>query len=115
MKALVNLKSRLLAAFALLLFSWWSTAKTDVSGEWPQWRGPRRDGISNETGLLKQWPPEGPPQVWKINGLGNVSPTVSTPKARIFTMGLKENREFVIALYAAAGKPLWAQASGGRF
>ena len=115
MKALVNLKSLLLATFALLLFSLWSTAKTDVSGEWPQWRGPRRDGISTETGLLKQWPPDGPPQAWKTNGLGNGYSTVSITKGRLFTMGLKGNREFVIALDAADGKPLWVQAHGGRF
>jgi hypothetical protein len=115
MKALLNLKSLLLATLALLLFSFWITAKTEVSGEWPQWRGPRRDGISTETGLLKQWPPDGPPQAWKANGLGNGYSTVSITKGRLFTMGLKGNREFVIALDAADGKPLWVQAHGGRF
>lgn len=37
---------------------------------WPQWRGPRRDGVSAETGLLAQWPAEGPRLRWKIEGLG---------------------------------------------
>lgn len=37
---------------------------------WPQWRGPRRDGISGETGLLSSWPAEGPKLLWKIDGLG---------------------------------------------
>ena len=31
-----------------------------VGADWPQWRGPNRDGISKETGLLKQWPEAGP-------------------------------------------------------
>ena len=35
------------------------------NANWPQWRGPNRDGISKETGLLKQWPADGPPLVWK--------------------------------------------------
>ncbi len=39
-------------------------------GDWPQWRGPNRDGISMETGLLKEWPADGPPLLWKIKGLG---------------------------------------------
>jgi outer membrane protein assembly factor BamB len=38
--------------------------------DWPQWRGPRRDGISNEKGLLPSWPKEGPKLIWKIDGLG---------------------------------------------
>jgi len=38
--------------------------------DWPQWRGPRRDGISDEKGLLPSWPPEGPKRLWKIDDLG---------------------------------------------
>ena len=37
---------------------------------WPQWRGPRRDGICDETGLLQQWPEAGPRLLWKASGLG---------------------------------------------
>ena len=36
---------------------------------WPQWRGPRRDGISDEQGLLQSWPKDGPPLLWKFDGL----------------------------------------------
>src|ERR1017187_8815162 len=36
------------------------------AADWPQWRGPNRDGISSETGLLEAWPKGGPPLVWKI-------------------------------------------------
>jgi len=38
---------------------------------WPQFRGPRRDGICDETGLLKSWPASGPKLLWQTNGLGN--------------------------------------------
>jgi hypothetical protein len=31
-----------------------------LAANWPQWRGPERTGVSQETGLLKQWPAEGP-------------------------------------------------------
>lgn len=99
-----------LAASSLLL-----CARTETPGEWPQWRGPNRDGISKEKGLLKQWPADGPPRVWKTNGLGNGYSTVSVSGGRIFTLGLKGNREFVMALDAADGRPLWVQAHGGRF
>jgi outer membrane protein assembly factor BamB len=38
--------------------------------DWPQWRGPRRDGISEEKGLLRSWPEDGPELLWKVDGLG---------------------------------------------
>jgi len=38
--------------------------------DWPQWRGPRRDGISDEKGLLESWPDGGPKLLWKIDGIG---------------------------------------------
>ncbi|HEY3441726.1 MAG TPA: hypothetical protein VGK29_13265 [Paludibaculum sp.] len=39
--------------------------------DWPQWRGPKRDGLSTETGLLKQWPSGGPKLLWNVEGLGS--------------------------------------------
>jgi len=104
-----------LSATAVMFSVLWLSARTESAGEWPQWRGPNRDGISKETGLLKQWPAEGPPKVWKTNGLGNGYSTVSISNGRIFTLGLTGNREFVIALDARDGRPLWVQAHGGRF
>ena len=54
-----------------------SVASTPTDGlisspepDWPQWRGPRRDGISDEKGLLSSWPDGGPEFLWKIDGLG---------------------------------------------
>ena len=41
------------------------------SAEWFQWRGADRTGVSNETGLLTQWPPSGPPVAWTRDGLGD--------------------------------------------
>ena len=38
--------------------------------DWPQWRGPRRDGISDEKDLLERWPEGGPELIWKTEGLG---------------------------------------------
>src|SRR6516162_5577802 len=38
--------------------------------DWPQFRGPNRDGVSKETGLLKKWPKEGPPLLWTATDLG---------------------------------------------
>ena len=38
--------------------------------DWPQWRGPRRDGISDEKSLFSSWPDGGPKLLWKIDGMG---------------------------------------------
>jgi outer membrane protein assembly factor BamB len=49
-----------------------AATKSIASGEadWPQWRGPRRDAISHETGLLDSWPAGGPKLLWKTEGMG---------------------------------------------
>ena len=49
----------------VFLISVASMSLAQSNANWPQWRGPNRDGISKETGLLKQWPAEGPALVWK--------------------------------------------------
>jgi hypothetical protein len=40
------------------------------AADWPQWRGPNRNGKSADNGLLKEWPNDGPPLAWKIDKLG---------------------------------------------
>jgi hypothetical protein len=66
------MKSRTLSVIAVA----WLIATDPLSSqtalaEWSQWRGPNRDGISQETGLLQEWPKSGPPLAWRINGVGN--------------------------------------------
>src|SRR5262245_35903266 len=56
-----------------------------LPGEWPQWRGPRRDGASRETGLVTDWPQDGPKVLWrKPCGEGYSSFAVSGGK--LYTM-----------------------------
>src|SRR5947209_7477411 len=55
--------------FSLLLMMAWLVIPV-AGADWPQWRGPQRDGISREAGLLDAWPAGGPPQLWKTQGLG---------------------------------------------
>ena len=87
-----------------------SFAQSANNASWPQWRGPNRDGISKETGLLKQWPAEGPPLVWKASGAGNGYSSFSVANGRLYTMGMRGEKEFVIAFDAATGKEAWATA-----
>ena len=100
---------------AVLWFGVSVQAESRAPGEWPQWRGPNRDGISTETQLLKEWPEKGPPLLWKANGLGQGYSTVSVSKGRIFTMGSRGDGEFVVALDVIKGKRLWASRHGRRF
>jgi len=78
-----------------------------AAGEWPQWRGPNRDDVSTETGLLKKWPDSGPKRTWVSEeaGLGYSGFAVSGGK--IFTMGLFDAEEKVVCLDAATGKKVW--------
>ena len=85
------------------------------AANWPQWRGPNRDGISKETGLLKQWPAEGPPVVWKASGAGSGYSSFSISNGKLYTMGLRGDREFVVAFDIATGKEAWATAHGSAF
>ena len=85
------------------------------SASWPQWRGPNRDGVSKETGLLKQWPAEGPPLLWKASGAGGGFSSFSVANGRLYTMGLRGEREFIIAFDAATGKEAWATPNGSAF
>jgi outer membrane protein assembly factor BamB len=83
--------------------------------DWPQWRGPNRDGISQETGLLKQWPADGPPLIWKAKGAGSGYSSMAIANGRLYTMGLRGEREYVVAFDVATGKEVWATAHGGAF
>jgi outer membrane protein assembly factor BamB len=87
----------------------------DDAGDWPQWRGPRRDAVSTEKNLLKEWPAGGPPLVWnsaqvndgKNGGLGATWSSVVVAGGRLFTMGCKDRQCFVSCLEEATGKRVW--------
>ena len=94
---------------SILLLAWPS------SGEWPQWRGPARDGISTETGLLTSWPAAGPPLVWKTRGLGEGFSSFSVSDGRLFTQGQRNGTQYVIALDEQTGEKLWEIPNGESF
>ncbi|MDB6033203.1 MAG: polyvinylalcohol dehydrogenase [Verrucomicrobiales bacterium] len=82
-------------------------------GDWPQWRGPNRDGKSTDTGLLKQWPEGGPKQLWKATGLGGGYSTPSVVEGRVFGSGYRGEEEYIWALDASSGKEIWSTKTGG--
>lgn len=83
------------------------TACQGAPGDWPQWRGPNRDGISTETGLLKQWPAGGPKLLWKTTGLGKGFGSVSILGNRLYTTGEGPEGGRVFALNIADGQIAW--------
>ncbi|MCD6393528.1 MAG: hypothetical protein J7M40_08470, partial [Planctomycetes bacterium] len=58
-----------------------------VAGDWPQFRGPDRSGISTETGLLTAWPEGGPKLLWQYQNLGKGYASVSVANGSIYTTG----------------------------
>jgi outer membrane protein assembly factor BamB len=92
-----------LAALGLL-----ALAAPALAADWPQWRGPGRSNVSAETGLLKEWPPGGPPLAWKAAGLGDGVAPVAVAGGRVFSTGYQGDAEYCTALSAKDGKRLWA-------
>jgi outer membrane protein assembly factor BamB len=82
------------------------------AADWPQWRGPLRDGKSVETGLLRAWPPGGPKLVWKAQGLGEGYSSIAIAAGRIYTLGQRGDTQYVMAFDEASGKKLWETAGG---
>src|ERR1700694_4235764 len=80
--------------------------------DWPQWRGPHRDGVSSETGLLDSWPSGGPRLLWKSQGLGEGYSSFAVVADRLYTQGQQGDQEFVVAFDAKTGKQIWKTPSG---
>src|SRR4249920_3721031 len=92
----------------LLLLVAGSPLSTALAENWPQWQGPDRTAHSKETGLLKEWPKDGPPLAWKVKGLGGGDSTPSVAAGRIYGMSHRGRDEFVWALSEKDGKEIWA-------
>lgn len=85
-----------------------------LAGDWPHYRGPHGDGISDETIAVK-WPAEGPKQLWKVPTPTGFSSFVAAG-GRVFTIVKRDidgaPREVCLALDGLSGKELWAMATG---
>jgi len=85
------------------------------AADWPQWRGPNRDGISQEKGLLQAWPEKGPNLLWKFEDAGLGFSSFAVVGDRLYTMGARKDETYVIALDAAKGKEVWSTKIGPIF
>lgn len=83
------------------------------AADWPQWRGPARNGVSAETGLLQEWPQEGPKLLWQVTHAGSGYAAPAVVGDRIYLLGNEglEN-EFVQALDTKDGQRVWSTRLG---
>ena len=83
------------------------------AADWPQWRGPQRNGVSSETGLLKEWPKAGPRLVWQAKDIGDGYAAPSVVGNRIYILSNRGlDNEFVQALSTEDGKQVWSTTLG---
>ena len=92
-----------------------AVACSSMAADWPQWQGPNRDGKSADTGLLKQWPQEGPPLAWKTDKLGGGDSGPAIAAGRIFVMSNRGAEEVVWALSEKDGSEIWVMPLGPAF
>jgi outer membrane protein assembly factor BamB len=90
-----------------------SIASVAWGDDWPQWRGPHRDGTSKETGLLQEWKPEGPALLWHVKDVGEGYSTPSVVGNRLYLLASRAlNDEFVVARDTGSGAVVWTQRIG---
>jgi outer membrane protein assembly factor BamB len=73
---------------------------------WPQWRGPRRDGVAHEPDLLTAWPRSGPPRLWEVPG-GEGFSSFAVAGGKAYSMLQQNEQQAVVCWRAADGQELW--------
>ena len=92
------MKIKLIAIVVSMLF-----AAQSFAADWPQFRGPDRDGKSTETGLLKKWPEQGPKLLWTASGLGEGYTSAAISDGTVYITGLIDKQGWVFS-YDLNGK-----------
>lgn len=83
-------------------------------GDWPQFRGPQRDGVSPETGLLRTWPEAGPAECWR-RSVGEGFSAITVADGGLFTLFADAEHELAVRLDPATGEEVWRTPIGPRF
>ncbi len=82
-----------------------------TAGDWPSWRGPNRDDVNTETGLLKKWPEGGPKKLWTSTDAGLGYSGFAVVGDVLYTMGsdgkTDSDNDFVIAINTSNGEKIW--------
>jgi hypothetical protein len=79
------------------------------TGDWPQWQGPNRDALCGETGLLQQWPEEGPTQLWELKGIGWGYSTVAIQGGQAYIAGAQNGKLLLTSFDPLSGDKTWTK------
>ena len=87
-------------------------APDKAAHDWPGWRGPNRDDVSTETGLLKNWPDGGPKLLWTYKDAGIGYSGFAVVGKRLYSMGADDKKEYLFALDVDKGEKVWSTEVG---
>lgn len=106
-------------AYALLAFCLSPLVLLAVESQpnWPTFRGSDRLAFSPDTGLLKEWPANGPKLLWEAAGAGRGYSSLAIADGRIYTLGdglstASDKEEYLTCYEEATGKQLWMTKTG---
>ena len=94
---------------AITILSTLGAGLSSWAEDWPQWRGPRRDGLSDETGLRREWNSAPPQLAWRSIGLGEGYSSVVVSRGRVFTIGRHGEKVVCTCLDENSGAPRWSR------
>ena len=97
--------------FALAAKADAGTLVRSAAPDWPQWRGPRRDGISDETGLLPSWPAGGPKRLWTASKIGNGYSSPIVVGKTLYITGDQDD-DVIITAFSTDGSFRWRSVNG---
>ena len=105
---------------AALVFCLAASTLSANDKDWPTFRGADRTNVAPDTGLLKQWPAEGPELVWEAEGAGRGYASVAISDGRIYTLGdapstANDKDEYLTCFDQATGKQLWKAKTGNAY
>lgn len=104
----LRMNTRLLLIASLVAADFSATAQTLAAvGGWHQFRGPNRDGLSTETGLMKSWPADGPKLLWEIKGAGGGMGSVTVGNGHVFVVGNRKEGVSITAFDLKTQQEVW--------
>lgn len=109
---MMNPHNRCVAVVCVFLLG---TSAAVTAADWNQFRGPNRDNISKETGLLDRWPEGGPARLWTATGLGKGYSAVSIVGNLVYSMGNRDGGEYIVAVNRSTGDVVWKTRNGDEY
>lgn len=88
--------------------------KPAPSKDWLQWGGPRRDFVTQSTGLPTLWPASGPRKLWS-RALGDGYSGIAVEGTTLYTAFRRGSQDVVTALDSRTGKTMWEYAYEATF